>query len=120
LVDLVNLLRRARAPMLLIDLMTVTYRFIFILFETLDRIYTAQCCRLGYSSSRRSLVSAGRLGSRLFIDAYRRSQRLQIALDARGFDGVLRVLPRTYIASPDLIWLGAAAVASLVIVRILV
>ena len=120
LVDLVNLLRRARAPMLLIDLMTVTYRFIFILFETLERIYSAQCCRLGYSSSRRSLVSAGRLGSRLFIDAYRRSQRLQIALDARGFDGVLRVLPRTYIASPDLIWLGAAAVASLVIVRILV
>jgi cobalt/nickel transport system permease protein len=119
LVDLVNLFRRAHAPMLLIDLMTVTYRFIFILFETLDRIYTAQCCRLGYSSSQRSLVSAGRLGSRLFIDAYRRSQRLQIALDARGFDGELRVLPRTYIASPDLIWFGAAAVASLVIVRVL-
>ena len=119
LVDLVNLLRRAHAPVLLIDLMTVTYRFIFILFGTLERIYTAECCRLGYSSSRRSLVSAGRLGGRLFIDAYRRSQRLQIALDARGFDGELRVLPRTYNASLELTWLGAAVVVSLVSVRLL-
>jgi cobalt/nickel transport system permease protein len=119
LVDLVNLLRRLRVPALLIDLMTVTYRFIFILFDTFGRIYTAQCCRLGYSSPARSFASAGRLGSRLFIDAYRRSQRLQLALDARGFDGELRVLPRSYSASPALLWAGAATLASLLAVRIL-
>ncbi len=120
LVDLVALLRRLRVPALLIDMMTVTYRFIFILLETLDRIYTAQCCRLGYSSPRRSLASAGPLGSRLFIDAYRRSQRLQIALDARGYDGDLRVLPAVYGTSPALLWTGMAAIASLVILRILI
>jgi cobalt/nickel transport system permease protein len=119
LVDLVALLRRLHVPALLIDLMTVTYRFIFILLETLDRIYTAQDCRLGYSSPRRSLISAGRLGSRLFIDAYRRSQRLQLALDARGFDGDLRVLPGVYGANPALLCAGLAAVASLVVVRVL-
>ncbi|HEX9114659.1 MAG TPA: cobalt ECF transporter T component CbiQ [Anaerolineae bacterium] len=119
LVDLVALLRRLRVPSLLIDLMTVIYRFIFTLLETLQRIYTAQSCRLGYCSPRRTLVSAGHLGSQLFIDAYRRSQRLQLALDARGFDGELRVLPRPYTASPALLWCGILVVASLVIVRIL-
>jgi cobalt/nickel transport system permease protein len=119
LVDLVALLRRLHLPALLIDLMTVTYRFIFTLLETLDRIYTAQNCRLGYSSPRRSLLSAGRLGSRLFVDAYRRSQRLQLALDARGYDGDLRVLPGVYGASPALLCAGLAALASLVVVRVL-
>ncbi len=116
LVDLVDLLRRLRVPALLIDLMTVTYRFIFVLLESLERMYTAQASRLGYATARRSLASAGLLGSRLFIDAYERSQRLETALESRGYDGQLRVLSSRFDGGQRVLWWGATVVASLLAV----
>ncbi len=118
LVDLVDLLRRLRAPALLIDLMTVMYRFVFTILGSLSRMYTAQDSRLGYVSLRRGLASAGLLGSRLFIDAYQRSQRLQTALESRGYAGDLRVLPIRYRHDNRFYWLSMGVVASLLLARV--
>jgi cobalt/nickel transport system permease protein len=116
LVDLIDLLRRLRVPELLIDLMTVIYRFIFTLLESLERMRTAQDCRLGYRSWGRSMRSAGLLGSRLFIDAYQRSQQLSSALESRGYaGGALRVLPMPYRSDPHVWWIGAGMVASMLL-----
>jgi cobalt/nickel transport system permease protein len=122
LVDIVELLRRWHVPLILIDLMTVIYRFIFVLLETLNRIYIAQDSRLGYHTSYfRVMNSAAMLGSRLFIDAFQRSRRLQLALESRGYDGGdLRVLPSRYTFDHTLLWLGGAAVVSLVLAWIIV
>jgi cobalt/nickel transport system permease protein len=113
LVDLVDLMRRWRVPELLIDLATLMYRFIFVLLESLERMLIAQESRLGYRTYRRGMISAGLLGSQLFIDAYRRSQRLQTALEARGYDGVLRVLPGQYRRDPALLRVGLTAIVTL-------
>ena len=119
LVDLVELFRRWRVPVLLIDLMTIIYRFIFVLLESLDRMYMAQDSRLGYHTSfSRMMTSAGLLGSRLFIDAYQRSQRLQTALESRGFEGDLKVLPYHYRFDHKTLWASMAVVVSLILVWI--
>jgi cobalt/nickel transport system permease protein len=115
LVDLIDLLRRLRVPEVLIDLMTVLYRTIFVLLESLQRMSTAQDARLGYSSPRGSLHSAATLASRLFLETYERSRRMQLALDSRGGDGPLRVLPIDYARAPRACWLGAAMAASLLL-----
>jgi cobalt/nickel transport system permease protein len=120
LLDLVDLLRRLRVPVLLIDVMTVMYRFIFILLESLNRMVVAQDSRLGYSSFRRSLASAGLLGSRLFVDAYGRSQRLQLALEARAYQDELRVLPVRYERDCRVLICGAAVISGLLLTRALV
>jgi cobalt/nickel transport system permease protein len=96
MVDIVELLRRLRVPVLLIDLMTLIYRFIFILLERMEQIATAQQSRLGYSTRRNAIKSVALLGSRLFLESLQRSQRMQVALESRGYDGDLRVLPRVY------------------------
>jgi cobalt/nickel transport system permease protein len=96
LVDLIDLLRRMRVSDLLIDLMTLTYRFTFILLDCLERMVQAQEVRLGFNGWRRSLLSAGQIGANLFIEAFRRSQKLELALQGRGWDGRLRVLPQEY------------------------
>ncbi|HMR65539.1 MAG TPA: cobalt ECF transporter T component CbiQ [Anaerolineae bacterium] len=114
LVDLIDLLRRLRVPPILIDLMTLIYRFIFVLLESLNRMATAQESRLGYSSYRRGMVSAGLLGSRLFIDAYHRGQRMQLTLDSRAYGGgVLQVLPMTYYRDNKLLSFSLLVVVSL-------
>jgi cobalt/nickel transport system permease protein len=96
LVDLLDLGRRLRLAPLLLDLMTLIYRFIFTLLESLERMRTAQDARLGYSGFWRGMSSAGSLAARLFVDAYQRSARVQIALEGRGYAGELRVLPGDY------------------------
>lgn len=116
LVDLIGLLRRLRLPEALIDLMTVTYRAIFVLLESMQRMATAQDARLGYRDGRRAMRSAALLASQLFLDAYRRSQRLQTALESRGMHGPLRVLPLTYTSDRLVWWFGAAMATSLLLV----
>ena len=95
-IDIVDLLRRLRVSPILIDLMDVMYRFVFVLLDSMERIYTAQQSRLGYATRRTAMRSSGLLASRLFLDAYQRSQRMQTALESRGYYGNLRVLPLTY------------------------
>ncbi len=113
LVDLVDLARRLHAPPLLIDLATLIYRFTFELLDTLERMRIAQSNRLGYADFRRSMASAALLASCLWLETYRRSQRLQIALEGRGYAGELRVLPNEYHRPARVIGLGLAISASL-------
>ena len=118
LVDIIDALRRLRTPALLIDLMTLIYRFLFTLLESLTRIHTAQESRLGYVNLSRGMSSAGVLAGQLFVDACHRSRRLQIALDSRGYSGELKVLPAEYHSDRLLPWLGTGVVASLFLIRV--
>jgi cobalt/nickel transport system permease protein len=115
LVDILELFRRCHLPLILVDIMVIIYRFIFVLLESLNTMYIAQDSRLGYHTSYwRSMNSAALLGSRLFIDAFQRSRRLQIALESRGYEGGdLQVLPSPYKTDPKIVWLGLVIAASL-------
>jgi cobalt/nickel transport system permease protein len=111
MIDLVDLGHRLRLSPLLLDLMTLIYRFIFTLLESLERIHTAQEARLGYGGFWRSMSSAASLAALLFVDAYRRSARVQVAIEGRGYDGNLRVLRNGYRWNTRLLfWMGAILV----------
>jgi cobalt/nickel transport system permease protein len=118
LVDLIEVLRRLGLPEALIDVMSLTYRAIFVLLESLRRMLTAQAARLGYSDPRRAMHSSAQLASQLFLDSYRRSQRLQRSLESRGMEGALRVLPMVYARDAWAWRLGAAMTTSLVLTRL--
>jgi cobalt/nickel transport system permease protein len=117
LVDLIDLARRLHVPPVLVDIMTVIYRFIFVLLESLERMHTAQESRVGYASFRRGMSSAALLATRLFIETYQRSQRLQTALESRGYVDELRVLPTAFRGDWRLVASGVGIVASLVCVK---
>ena len=105
LVDLVELGRRWHVPIILIDLATVIYRFVFVLLGSLTTMRQAQESRLGYQTGYwRAMNNAAVLGSRLFIDAFQRSCRLEIALRARGYENDLHVLPSAYEKDGRLLW----------------
>lgn len=104
LVDLLAVLGRLKVPKLIIELMSLIYRFVFVLLETADTMITAQNSRLGYYSLSSGFRSLGALVSTLFIRAFKRSDELYTALEARGYDGELNVLEETYTAH----WTGYA------------
>lgn len=94
--DILGVLCRLRCPALLTELMLLIYRFIFILLDTADSIATSLNCRLGNKNYRTSLRSFGLLGSALMIRAFQRSSRLYDAMEARCYDGRIRVLPENH------------------------
>lgn len=96
MVDLLAVLRRLKVPRLMIELMGLIYRFIFVLLETADTMFSAQNSRLGYSSLSSAYRSLAVLASTLFIRAYKRSDELYTALEARGYDGELSVLEEPF------------------------
>lgn len=118
LVDLIDLGRRWYIPAWLLDLATLIYRFTFVLLESMKQMVTAQQARLGYDGWRRAMHSAAQVAASLLVESYRRSQRLQLALEGRGYSGDLRVLPHEY-QSQRLIWpLGGLLAVSLLLVMV--
>ena len=90
--DILEVLRKLHCPKLLIELMLLIYRFIFVLLDTASAITTSQNCRLGNRNYRTSIKSFGMLGSSLMIRAVQRSNKLYDAMEARCYDGTIRVL----------------------------
>lgn len=80
-------LLRKKVPGIFVELMELIYRFIFIIWDESRRIYTAQESRLGYRGFSNSMKSLGELVTTVFIRALRRVDRVNVALESRGFDG---------------------------------
>ncbi|KUK12704.1 MAG: Cobalt ABC transporter, inner membrane subunit CbiQ [Moorella sp. 60_41] len=103
--EILQVFRRMGLPPLLAELMALVYRFTFVLWDTASSMYVSQASRLGYSSWCRSLSSLGQLVANLFLKSLQRSQMLNAALLARGFDGEFRVLEPAYRLSKGRIFL---------------
>lgn len=90
--DILQVLEKLHCPKLLIELMLLIYRFIFVLLDTASALSTAQNCRLGNRNYKTSLKSFGMLGSILMIRAVERSNKLYSSMEARCYDGTIKVL----------------------------
>lgn len=80
-------LRRLGVPVFLVDMMALTYRYIFLLVEEAVRLRHAAVAR-GYAP--RWLPQAlivGRLIGNLFLRSYERAERVYGAMRLRGYDG---------------------------------
>jgi cobalt/nickel transport system permease protein len=96
MVDLLAVLHKLKIPKLFIELMGLIYRLIFILLVTAETMFTAQRSRLGYTSLASSYRALAALATTLFISAFKRSDELYTALEARGYDGELNVLEEPF------------------------
>lgn len=96
MIEIISVLKKLRVPALFVELMGLIYRFIFVVMETAEKIYTAQSSRWGYASLRTSYFSLGQLASSLFIKSYHRSQMLFTTLMSRCYSGELHVIEPRY------------------------
>lgn len=108
MIEMLSVLRKLKVPRLMVELMGLVYRFIFLLMDMADGMYTAQASRLGYTTLSASYRSLAGMASSLFIRSYKRTQDLYAALESRGYDGEIHVLERRYDVSP---WKYAAVIA---------
>lgn len=84
-IDILQVLQKLKFPRLLIEMMEITYRFIFVFLETASQIYHAQQSRLGYRTGKQWLYSISLLISALFIVIFKRSKELTNAMESRAY-----------------------------------
>ncbi|MFL0268648.1 cobalt ECF transporter T component CbiQ [Candidatus Clostridium radicumherbarum] len=94
--EILAVLKKLKMPKLFIELMSLIYRFIFVLLDTANMIFISQCSRLGYSTIKLSYNSLGQLITSLFIRSYKRSQDVYIAMESRGYEGEINLLENNY------------------------
>lgn len=94
--DIILVLHRLRCPLLIQELMLLIYRFIFVLLDIASAITTSQNSRLGNKDYKTSIKSFGSMISVLFIRAMKKSNALYDAMEARCYDGTIRVLTENY------------------------
>ena len=95
-VELLRALRAFRVPPIIITIVSMTYRYLFVLTDEAQRMLRARQsrsasvgARSGGSVAWRARVTGNMAGS-LFIRSLDRSERIYQAMLARGYDGTVR------------------------------
>lgn len=90
--EMTAVLERVHVPRLLIELMSMVYRFVFIMAGTWEQLQTAARSRLGYSGYGQALRTFGGLAGNLFIVSLLNANGYYDALQSRCYQGRLAFL----------------------------
>ena len=108
--DLLSGLRKLGLPKLLIIQLGFLYRYIFVLIDRAQRMLRARAGRklrnLAFKEELRT--AAAMLGS-LLIRSIDNAERINIAMQARGFDGNWRTISKLQIRRADYVFASTAA-----------
>ena len=90
-VEIVRILNKIGCPSLITELLTLMYRFIFLLTETASELLTAQQARIGYCNWKTGIRSVGIVVSQLLQRTLENYRQISLGLTSRGFTGELKV-----------------------------
>ncbi|MGQ9718249.1 MAG: cobalt ECF transporter T component CbiQ [Nitrososphaerales archaeon] len=109
--SLIHSLERFRVPRVFTNMMSVTYRFIFLFIDEAYRMILARESRtVRRESCLRAMKALASMMSTLFIRSYERGERVYLAMMARGYEGNIRPITRMSMNGRDIIF-GFFAIA---------
>lgn len=91
LTDIIRVLKKMHIPKIMIELLVLTYRFIFIFLDEAREIRLSQEIRFGYSDFKTSLNSVSLLIRSLFLKVMLKYEDMVIALDTKLYDGEFKI-----------------------------
>lgn len=90
--QILRVLRAAGVPTVVTEVALLIYRDIWVFIDTVGAIHMAQASRLGYRTLRSSYRSLAMLVASFFGQALQRARAMDHGLQARNWQGELRVL----------------------------
>lgn len=82
--EVLDVLRRARVPTVLVDTLAFMYRYIFLIWDEFDRMRVAAKARGGMASRSRMIDTVSRIAAQIFLQAHDRAERIDISIRARS------------------------------------
>ncbi|MCL6639206.1 MAG: cobalt ECF transporter T component CbiQ [Firmicutes bacterium] len=120
--DLMDALKGLKIPVVLVQLIEFTVRYIYVLMDEVQRMRTARrarCFDEGKSLfDRRTFSTIGQLVGVLFLRSLERGERVYNAMLARGYGGELPAAREFALPAGDVFW-GAGVLAFAVVLRII-
>jgi cobalt/nickel transport system permease protein len=98
-VELLRAMRALAVPRILVATVSFMYRYLFVIAEEAQRLLRARDCRSAELEGRKCGGSVrwragivGHMVGSLFVRSYERGERVYAAMQARGYDGEIRLL----------------------------
>ena len=88
--EIIYVMKKARTPQIIIELMYLVYRFIFIMRDSYKSMRKSIESRLGFRDYRISLLSFGKIISNILIVSLRKSNSFYDAMESRCYRGEIR------------------------------
>jgi len=89
--EVIRILRKMGCPTAIAELLTLMYRFIFLLTETANQLLIAQQVRVGYGNWKTGLRSVGIVAGQLLHQTLENYRQISLGLTSRGYGGELKV-----------------------------
>jgi cobalt/nickel transport system permease protein len=90
--EIISVLRKAHVPKIIVELMSLIYRYIFILIDVYTKMKNSAKARQGYSDFKTSCYTFGGIASNMFIISLGKANAYYDAMEARCYDGELLLL----------------------------
>ncbi|WP_303868875.1 cobalt ECF transporter T component CbiQ [Acetobacterium wieringae] len=90
--EIIEVLRKAHVPKLIIELMNLIYRYIFILLDVFNTMRNSADSRQGYCDFKTSCVTFGSVASNMLVLSLKKANAYYTAMEARGYEGELLFL----------------------------
>ncbi len=90
--DIISFLKKIYCPKLIIELMYLTYRFLFILLEVYNQMKISAEARLGYYNFKTSCLTFGKIVGNTLVISMKKANLYYDAMEARCYTGELSML----------------------------
>ncbi|MCX6650347.1 MAG: cobalt ECF transporter T component CbiQ [Methanomassiliicoccales archaeon] len=87
-----DMLVRMKVPKEFAELMTLVYRYSFMLFDELEKMYLAAQCRLGFRGKMNSLRTYAKMLTGMFIRSIETAERQNIGMQCRNYQSSVSML----------------------------
>ncbi len=122
--SVLHALRALGLPRILVAILGLMYRYLFVLVDEAQRLQRARLCRSALIDGQgggtvwwRARVT-GQMAGTLLVRAFERSERIYVAMLARGYGGELRTLDAPALNRSDLrVGLGVGVLLLLIVVQ---
>lgn len=91
ILSILSALKYFKVPRSWLEIVFLSYRYLFVFLQHLTTSYQAQKIRLGYQSISDSVNSLGTLSGHLFLHIFDQTDRTYKAMQTRGYRGFLPV-----------------------------
>lgn len=90
--EIISVIRKAHIPKLIIELMSMIYRFIFIIIDTQCKMKNSAISRLGFVDFKTSCYTFGSIASNLLVVSLKKANTYYNAIESRCYDGDIMFL----------------------------
>lgn len=117
--EIISVLRKAHVPKIFVEMMSMIYRYIFLLFDVHSNMRNSAKSRLGYCNLKTSYYTFGSIISNMLVVSLKKANASYDAMEARCYDGEIKFLEEDKELSRVHVAAGALFCISFILIRIL-